>query len=63
MDVWLSKMGRVGPTPETPPQRRGRLLEPAVAQWYQEEMGPGYQVLQGEEMPVSPHGTVPWSLC
>lgn len=39
-DVWAEKTNKVQHDDvETPPQRRGRLLEPAVAQWYAEETG------------------------
>lgn len=38
LDVWRAKVeGAV--IPETPAMRRGRLLEPAVAEWYAEETG------------------------
>jgi len=39
-DVWLDKTGRIESQPdETPAQRRGRLLEDAVARWYAEDSG------------------------
>lgn len=39
LDVWRDKAGLREDEPETPPQRRGRLLEDAVATWYGEETG------------------------
>lgn len=38
-DVYAAKTGLRQETPETIPQKRGRLLEDAVAQWYAEETG------------------------
>ena len=39
LDVWLEKTGQVGPKPDNPTLRRGRLLEPVVAQLYEETEG------------------------
>jgi len=50
MDVWASKRGLSEELSETNAMRRGRLLESAIATWYQEETG--YEVLDGEEMPI-----------
>lgn len=50
MDVWYQKRGLVDPLEESNAMRRGRLLEPAIAEWYAEETG--LQVEDGEEMPV-----------
>lgn len=37
LDVWLEKTGQVAPKPDNPTLRRGRLLEPVVAELYQTE--------------------------
>tara|TARA_R100001443_G_scaffold74300_1_gene82076 strand:- start:517 stop:1467 length:951 start_codon:yes stop_codon:yes gene_type:complete len=50
MDVWAAKRGLSEEIPETNAMRRGRLLESAIATWYQEETG--YEVVDGEEMPI-----------
>ena len=50
MDVWYQKRGLVDPLEESNAMRRGRLLEPAIAEWYAEETG--LQVEDREEMPV-----------
>lgn len=37
--LWLIKTGRRGSTPDTPAMKRGRYLEPAIAQWFADETG------------------------
>lgn len=39
LQLWLRKTGRLPAQPETPAMKRGRMLEPAVAEWYAEETG------------------------
>ena len=55
-DVWLEKTSAVEDTKETPAQKRGRLLEAAVASWYAEETG---AILAVGEAMVGPE---PWML-
>ena len=50
MDVWAAKRGLSEEVVETNAMRRGRLLESAIANWYQEETG--LEVLDGNEMPI-----------
>tara|TARA_R100001015_G_C4632758_1_gene196753 strand:+ start:1899 stop:2837 length:939 start_codon:yes stop_codon:yes gene_type:complete len=50
MDVWSAKRGLSEEVVETNAMRRGRLLESAIANWYQEETG--LEVLDGNEMPI-----------
>jgi putative phage-type endonuclease len=59
-DVWAEKTGRSdrGSEPETAPQRRGRLLEGAVAQWYAEDLI--VTVTQTDQQTVT--GPEPWML-
>jgi predicted phage-related endonuclease len=37
--LWLTKTGRRPPIPDTPAMKRGRYLEPAIAQWFADESG------------------------
>lgn len=54
LEVWRRKVhGEV--TEETPAMRRGRLLEPAVAQWYAEETGATLRKSGTRRHPNHPH--------
>tara|TARA_R110002012_G_scaffold12735_7_gene56290 strand:+ start:10917 stop:11855 length:939 start_codon:yes stop_codon:yes gene_type:complete len=50
MDVWATKRGLSQEIPETNAMRRGRILESAIATWYQEETG--FEISDGDEMPI-----------
>lgn len=39
VDVWAEKTGRSEPIPDNPAMRAGRLLEPVIAQMYEEDTG------------------------
>ena len=55
LERWAQKVGHVDPTPEMPWMRMGRLVEPLVAQLYEEETGRKVrrrrQMLQHPEYP------------
>jgi putative phage-type endonuclease len=54
MDVWADKRGLTDPIDENPAMVRGRILEPAIADWYAETTNS--KVIEGPEMPVAgPH--------
>ena len=58
MDVWAEKRGLLEPQDENYAMMRGRILESAVANWYEEQSGLSLE--EGESMPIP--GPESWML-
>ena len=58
-DIYLEKIGAVDPTPETLPQKRGRILESALRDWFCEDTGLKVWVPQSMKHDTEPFYATP----
>jgi len=61
LDVWAEKTGAGEPVQETEQMRLGRLLEPAILQRYESDLGPGLTLRPNDQLCVSDDH--PWLAC